>query len=151
MSEIRFYHLQQRSLEQTLPAILMRAVERQQRAVVMLGSAERAEALSGYLWTFDPNSFLPHGTAKDGHAAEQPVYLTINDENPNGAELLILADGATSARIGDYKLCCEIFDGNDADALKAARERWAAYKQAGHTLVYYQQNDDGKWEQKAAA
>jgi DNA polymerase III subunit chi len=149
MSEIRFYHLQRASLEDTLPVILDRAYRRGDRTLVMAGSTERVEALAAHLWTYRPDSFLPHGTAKDGAAAEQPIYLTAETENPNAAKLLILCDGATRGDCGDFPLVCEMFDGNDETAVIAARERWKIYKEAGHKLVYFQQSPAGKWEEKA--
>jgi DNA polymerase-3 subunit chi len=149
MSEIRFYHLQRASLEDTLPVILERAYGRGDRILVTTGSSERAEALAAHLWTYKPDSFLPHGTAKDGAAAEQPIYLTAEAENPNAAKLLILCDGATRADCGDFPLVCEMLDGNDDIAVAAARERWKSYKEAGHKLVYFQQSPAGKWEEKA--
>jgi DNA polymerase III subunit chi len=42
-----------------------------------------------------------------------------------------------------------MFDGNDEAAVTAARERWKAYKAAGHKLVYFQQSPAGKREEKA--
>ena len=151
MSEIRFYHLQRTRLEAALPKMLERCLDRGERAVVMLGSPARVEALAVQLWTYNDRGFLPHGTAADGFAARQPIWLTAKDENPNGAQLLFLADGAESAEIASYKLCVELFDGADEQAVAAARRRWAAYKAAGHTLNYFQQNDSGAWEQKASA
>jgi DNA polymerase-3 subunit chi len=149
MSEIRFYHLQRASLEDTLPVILERAYGRGERTLVMAGSPERVEALAAHLWTYKPESFLPHGTAKDGSAGAQPIYLTAEAENPNAAKVLILCDGAVRSDCGDFPLVCEMFDGNDEIAVAAARERWKAYKDAGHKLVYFQQSPAGKWEEKA--
>jgi len=151
VSEVRFYHLQRMSLEAALPKMLERSLERGDRAVVMLGSQERVEALAAQLWTYSERSFLPHGTALDGFAGRQPIWLTSQDENPNGAQLLILADGAESAQIASYKVCAELFDGTDEQAVAMARRRWADYKAAGHTLIYFQQNDSGAWEKKASA
>ncbi len=151
MSEIRFYHLQRTRLEAALPKMLERCLERGDRAVVMLGSPERVEALAAQLWTYNDRGFLPHGTAEDGFAARQPIWLTDRDENPNGAQVLFLADGAESAEMGGYKLCVELFDGGDEQAVAAARRRWAAYKDAGHALSYFQQNDSGGWDKKASA
>lgn len=151
MSEIRFYHLQRKPLETALPEILEKALIRHYRAVVILGDDEKVETINQALWTYAAESFLPHGSAENGFAAEQPVYLTALDENPNKANLLILAGGGASENIDAYDLCCEIFDGNDDDAVIAARARWAAYKDQGHTLIYFQQDDDGRWQQKATA
>ncbi len=150
MTEIGFYHLTRTPLERALPKLLERALERGMRALVMAGSEERVAALDTALWTYEQLSFLPHGTARDGEAAAQPVYLTTEDENPNGATLLVLADGATSERIDAYERCIELFDGADPEAVARARERWRILKAAGHGLAYWQQTERGGWEKKEA-
>ncbi|MGE3624200.1 MAG: DNA polymerase III subunit chi [Bdellovibrionales bacterium] len=143
MSEIRFYHLTRKPLEQVLPELLEKTLERGMRAVVMAGSPERVEALTQHLWTYNPNKFIPHGNEKDGNAEMQPVWLTPNDERPNEAEILFLTDGAQTERASDYTRVCEIFDGNNEEAVAAARKRWAFYKSAGHDLSYWQQGERG--------
>ncbi|MEC4594638.1 DNA polymerase III subunit chi [Nitrospirillum amazonense] len=148
MTEVNFYHLQRSSLEQTLPDLLERSLARGWRAVVLSTVEERAEQLAQHLWTWRPDSFLPHGTAKDGHATDQPIWLTAVDERPNDAQVLFLTDGATSARMAEYTRVCDIFDGIDPDAVAAARQRWKAAKEAGLDLTYWQQTDKG-WEKKA--
>jgi DNA polymerase-3 subunit chi len=149
VTEIRFYHLVRGSLEDVLPRMLDLTLSRGKRAVVLLGSAERVEALNAHLWTFDPASFLPHGSARDGRPAQQPVWLTHVDENPNAADYLFVADGARSDRIAAYERVSEIFDGRDDTAVDEARGRWTAYKAAGHALEYWQQAERGGWEKKA--
>jgi DNA polymerase-3 subunit chi len=149
MSEIRFYHLTRRTLEEALPALLTKAYERGMRAVVITPSAERVEMLNAHLWSFSPESFLPHGSESDGHAAAQPIWLTTKEENPNGASLLVLADGAETRSVSAFALVCDLFDGNDEAALGAARARWKRYKAEGHELTYWQQNEGGGWEKKA--
>ncbi len=126
-TEIRFYHLTRKTLEQALPEMLEKTVERGWRAVVMAGSAERVEALTQMLWTYSPNGFLPHGNAKDGHAEEQPIWLTERDERPNNAEILFLVDGASCAAPQAYQRVCELFDGNDESAVANARRHWRDY------------------------
>ncbi len=147
MTEIRFYHLTRKTLEQALPELLEKTLERGWRAVVMAGSTERVEAMTHHLWTYKPDGFLPHGSEKDGDPEMQPVWLTTVDERPNGAEVLFLTDGATSEGVGDFQRVCEVFDGNDEAAVAAARQRWKAYKTAGHELSYWQQGERG-WTNK---
>ena len=151
MTEIRFYHLQRTTLDAALPPMLEKTYSRGQRAVVLLGSAERVEALASRLWTYAERSFLPHGTTRDGRPERQPIWLTTEDANPNGAQVLFVADGARSEHVAAYELCVEVFDGGDEAVVADARARWRDYKGAGHNLVYYQQNDGGRWEQKAEA
>ncbi len=149
MTEVRFYHLTRSRLENALPQMLEKTLERSQRAVVLAGSPERVEALAAYLWIYKDRGFLPHGSAKDGHAEDQPIWLSDTDERPNGAQVLFLTDAAASEKIGDYDLCAALFDGNDPDALAAARDQWRGLKDAGHEVTYWQQDEAGKWEKKA--
>src|SRR3546814_3820436 len=118
MTEVRFYHMTRTPLDQALPQMLEKTLERGQRAVVRAGSEARVEALSARLWTYHDRSFLPHGTVKDGRAERQPVWLTVEDEAPNGAEVLFLTDGMDSGRIPDYRLCDLLFDGGYAEELE---------------------------------
>jgi DNA polymerase-3 subunit chi len=148
MAEVNFYHLTASTLEDALPRLLAKTLQAGERAIVMVGSPERVDALNNHLWTFDPDSFLPHGSARDGDAPRQPIWLTHLDENPNGARFLFLADRARSDRVGDFSRCFEIFDGRDDAAVSESRERWKAYKAAGHAVAYYQQTASG-WEKKA--
>ena len=148
MTDIRFYHLTRKTLEQALPELLEKTLERGWRAVVMAGSNERVEALTQHLWTYRPDSFLPHGNAKDGNTEMQPVWLTMADERPNGADVLFLTDGAQTTRADEYTRVCEIFDGNDESAVTAARARWKVYKAAGHDVSYWQQGERG-WTKEA--
>ena len=148
MTEIRFYHLERSPLEQVLPKMLQTSLERDWRAVVMARSDERVEALNALLWVYDKDGFLPHGTAKEGHADKQPVWLTTEEENPNGAHVVFLVDGSEIADPATFELCCEMFDGRDEEAVTRARGHWKAWKEAGHDVTYWQQTDKG-WEQRA--
>jgi len=146
--EIRFYHLTSSRLEQALPALLQRTLGRGWRAVVLADSAERVEWLNQHLWTFEQGSFLPHGSAKDGDAPDQPVWLTDTEETPNGAKVLFLLDGMACEKPESYDLVCTVFDGNDGEATSRARHQWKTWKDKGIALTYWQQGDKG-WEQKA--
>lgn len=147
MAEVGFYHLLTMTVDRALPKLLERAMTENQRILVIAGSPERVDYLNSLLWTYDEASFLPHGAARDGSAARQPIWLAATDENPNGATWVMLIDGA-GADLTRYRRCFDIFDGNDAAAVAAARLRWSEAKAAGHNLTYWQQTDRG-WEKKA--
>ena len=148
MTEVAFYHLTRSSLEQTLPKLLEKTLAAGKRAVVRAASKPRVEELTGHLWTYDPASWLPHGSLKDGDGAQQPVWLTDGDDNPGGASFLFLTDGTQCTDFGDYERCFELFDGTRDDAVKAAREHWMAYKELGAELTYWQQTESGGWAKK---
>lgn len=146
---VDFYHLQKWPLERALPQILEKVRQAGHKAVVMAASVERLESLSNALWTGDPNSWLAHGSAKDGSAAEQPIWLTDSEENPNDATVLVLTDGMAATDLSGYTRCLDMFDGNDPTAVQSARERWKQASAEDHELHYWQQTDRGGWEEKA--
>jgi DNA polymerase-3 subunit chi len=148
-TEVYFYHLENRSLEQVLPRLLERSLERGWRAAVQAASRERVEALNTLLWTFREDSFLPHGAASDGTPHAEPIYLTDDEENPNEAAVRFLVDGAALEDASGYVRVVHMFDGRDADAVGRAREAWASAKEKGFAVSYWQQDGDGRWQQKA--
>jgi DNA polymerase-3 subunit chi len=149
MTEVLFYHLERQPLERVLPSLVERTLARGWRAVVQAGSEERVEALDTLLWTYAEESFLPHGTRRDGDPAEQPVYLTTEDANPNAATVRFLVDGAEIGEHAGYHRIVYLFDGNDESAVARARAQWAAAKSAGCDVTYWQQSPEGPWEKKA--
>ena len=148
-TEVFFYHLERHPLERVLPGLLERTLERGWRAVVQVGTQERLEGLDSYLWTFRDDSFLPHGTAKDGPVSLQPVLLTTAGDNPGGAALRFLVDGATIASFAGYLRVVIIFDGADRGAVEAARSQWKAARAEGCAVTYWQQTEAGRWEKRA--
>lgn len=149
MTEVLFYHLERQPLERVLPELLEKCLERGWRTVVQLGSEERRDAIDAHLWTYAEEGFLPHGTAKDGNAEAQPIWLTAGDDNPNAATVRFLADGVELGDVGAYQRVVMLFDGTDADAVDRARAAWKLVKAAGHEATYWQQSERGRWEKKA--
>ena len=149
VTEVYFYHLEVRSLEQVLPPLLERSLKRGWRAAVQAASEERVEAINTLLWTYREESFLPHGTVRDGRASSHPIYLTAGDDNPNEAHIRFLVDGAMLADASPYVRVAYVFDGRDQDAVARAREAWQDAKARGDAVSYWQQDADGRWQQKA--
>ena len=151
MNRIDFYHLQKQSLEQVLPKLLEKAYASGVRIKVKVGNEERVEFLNSLLWTYIDDSFLPHGSKKDGFAKEQPIWLSADDDNPNNARMLFLVDGAAIdlSSVDNYERIFNIFDGNDETALANAREFWKQASALECEKNYYQQDDSGRWNKKA--
>jgi len=151
MSRVDFYHLQKQTLEEVLPKLLLKAYSTGKHIVVKVGTPERVDFINTELWTFSDESFLPHGSKKDGFAAQQPIWLTDEDDNPNEAAFLFLTDGAEIGpdKLAEYERVFNIFDGNSEEALAQARNLWKNFKEAGNEVYYWQQTEKGVWEQKA--
>lgn len=150
-TEIQFYHLTSTPLERVLPKLLEKALAGGFRALVLAENEARVEALNALLWTYHPDTFLPHGSAKDGFAQYQPIWLTHKPENPNRADLLLVTDGSALDDFSTFRRVLDVFDGSNEESLGKARLRWQSYKSAGHTVTYIRQKTEGGWEQQAAA
>ena len=149
MTEVLFYHLTESTLEDALPGLLERSVERSWRAVVQTGTEDRRDALDGHLWTYRDDSFLAHATDREPHPTEQPILLMTGEGNPNGSKIRFLVDGASPPALADYDRAVFLFDGHDAAQVESARAHWKSMKEAGHAVTYWQQNADRRWERKA--
>ena len=146
MTQVGFYHLTFSSLEQVLPKLLNKVLAAKKRAVIKMASQERLDFLNTHLWNAGRGSFLPHGCEQDGNPADQPIWLTTAEDNPNGSDFLVLTDDIESSAMKDYERALDIFDGTNEDSLKLARNRWKQYKEQGHEVNYWKQASDGTWE-----
>lgn len=141
--------MEKSSLEQTLPPLLAKALSQGHKIMLKTSDSNTAESLSAYLWTYDPGSFLPHGTPQDPQPECQPVLVTHQDENLNAADVLILTHNAKSENLSDFKMCCEMLNGTNPQEVQSARERWKIYKENGFEITYWQQSAQNGWEKKS--
>ena len=147
--DVWFYHLERSSLDQVLPELLERTLGRGWRALVRTPQPERVDHLDGWLWSYRDDSFLPHGHAGEPLAERQPILITMDQANPNGAQALFLIDGAEPGDISAFERCIVLFDGRDESALALARRRWSAFKSAGAPVSYWRQGETRGWEKQA--
>jgi DNA polymerase-3 subunit chi len=150
MTEVLFYHLQGQHLEGVLPQLLEKSLQRGWRVTVQGASEERIEALDAHLWTYRDDGFLPHGTWREQEAAAQPVLLTLTESNPNGSDVRILIEGAPMPADPErYQRIVLLFDGDDDEAVTAARAHWSKAKAKGFDVTYWQPDENGRWVKKA--
>jgi DNA polymerase-3 subunit chi len=146
MADVGFYHLTRSTLVQALPQLLGRTLAAGQRALVLGPNSASLDTLSAALWA--QPAWLPHGTAADGDPDLQPIWLSTDAKPSNAARYLFLVEGAQTDRISDFDRVFDLFDGNNPEAVAAARVRWKTAKDAGHSLAYWQQTDSS-WQKKA--
>ena len=148
MGEVWFYHLERTGLDQALPELLGKTLQRGWRALVRSPVQERLDHLDGWLWSYRDDAFLPHGLMGEPMAERQPVLLTAGQENINQAQVVFLLDDAEPGALDDYVRCLILFDGADMSAVEAARSRWSALKAQGLPVSYWRQSEKG-WEKTA--
>jgi DNA polymerase-3 subunit chi len=154
VTETLFYHLERRALEDVLPGLVEKSLARGWRAVIKTDSSERSDTLDNLLWTYDDQSFLAHAQSGDGEAARQPVLITVEDENPNNAQILFCVGGTEpgdwpGTGISSLARVVMLFDGRDSAMLEKARAAWKRAKEAGHDVTYWKESASGKFEKQS--
>lgn len=149
MAEILFYHLTETRLEETLPSLLEKSLERGWKACIHCGSQERLDALDGHLWTYRDDSFLAHGSDSSDHSQAQPVLLTLGSDSANNAEVRFVVDMGPEPSDEDCERIVYMFDGHDQDQLERARGQWKSLASNGVEKTYWQQTPDRRWTKKA--
>lgn len=147
--EIWFYHLERSTLDEVLPELLDRTLQRGWRARVRIADPDLRAALDERLWTWRDDSFLAHGLSDQPLAERQPILLTSGDENLNASQALFIIDGSDISLKEEFERCFIIFDGRDEIALQQARARWKSLKTQGASLAYWKQSEAGRWEKAA--
>ena len=149
MTEVLFYHLQDMTLESVLPPLLEKSLERGWRVVVQSTSEERMEALDVHLWTYRDDSFLPHATWRVADARDQPIVLAVEESNPNQASVRFLVDNAVLPADSErYERMVLVFNGDDPDAVAAARAAWKDSRSRGFDVTYWQPDERGRWQRR---
>lgn len=144
-----FYHLLHQTIDSALPVLLEKSLAKSWRVIVRSDDPARISKLNEILWTYKEDSFLPHNSFEGSHKENQPIYLTIYNENPNQAHVCFVIDGALPYEQDQFKRIVYIFDGKNEDRVHAARALWKELKNQDHDLTYWQQSQHGGWEKKA--
>ena len=149
MTEVLFYHLTESKLDDALPMLVEKSMERGWRVAVEFTDPERRDEFDVHLWIYRDDSFLPHGTDDGEEPERQPVLLTVLKDNINAANIRFFVNGATPEVLEGYDRAILMFDGHDAAELEAARGEWKRLKAEGHALTYWQQTPERRWVKKA--
>ncbi|HEX8555987.1 MAG TPA: DNA polymerase III subunit chi, partial [Sphingomonas sp.] len=103
--------------------------------------------LDALLWSFAPDSFLPHaqiGTDVDG---AQPILIAPDVNAANRARHIALVDGVWRDEALDFDRVFHFFD---EDSVRTARAAWKGLgDREAVDRRYWKQNDAGRWEQAA--
>ena len=146
---IQFYHLLSTPLEKALPSLMAKALDGEHRVAIHSADAKQRKAISDAMWK--QQKFLPHGEAAAEHASEQPILLSETMARDNGADVLVILDGAELETAEGFTKVLDVFNGADDAAVTAARTRWARYKEEGYALHYIKQQPNGGWKKEAEA
>jgi len=151
MTEVWFYHLEKSPVTQVLPDLLDKVVGRGWKAYVHALPAEGHEddtiaALNSHLWAYAPESFLAHGVEGGAFDERQPVLLGTSGGLANAPDVYLSVAPVDLPDISGLTRCLIVFEGIDDGHVGWARGLWKQLKTEGHSLAYWKQTDEGRWE-----
>jgi DNA polymerase III subunit chi len=150
MAEVWFYHIERKSVDEELPGLLRRGLERGVRMAVVASSAERVKDFSQKLWSIEDTAFIPHGFEGEPMPEQQAIYLSASGEVPNSALFRFYVDGVVPDNVSMLERASILFDGRNETAVEQARDVWRRFKAEGVTIRYWKQDDEGRWKDQAA-
>ena len=141
--QVDFYHLARSPIERVLPAIADKILASGARLLVV-AAADQLDRLDEQLWTWSPDSFLPHGRSDGATPEAQPILLSPDTAPLNGAEAIALADGRWRDEALNFARTFYFFD---AAHLDEARATWRTLKGREGVECRYWKQVDGRWVQ----
>ena len=144
--QVDFYHLTATPLGRALPQIAEKVVASGARLLIVSDSEAQRSALDRLLWSYAPESFLPHGQAGGADDSTQPVLIA-PDATANAARHVALVDGTWRDEALGFDRVFHFFDD---EAIQLARLTWKGLAgREGVERNYWRQNDAGRWEKVA--
>ena len=143
--KVDFYHLTRQPLDRVLPQIAEKVLAAGDRLLIVVADEAERTRLDRLLWSYTPDSFLPHAQAGAGDGKAQPILLAGEIDAANGARQIALADGTWRPDALDFDRVFHFFDDERIADARAAW-RWLADRE-GVERRYWKHNDQGRWEQ----
>ncbi|QHL91503.1 DNA polymerase III subunit chi [Sphingomonas changnyeongensis] len=145
--KIDFYHLQSSPVAAVLPRIAERVLAGGGRLLVVSADPAQRALIDRALWTYAPDSFLPHAETGAGDDAAQPVLIAAEPAPVNRADHVALIDGQWRDAALGFARAFHLFDDAAIDAARAAWRSLAATPDAERR--FWRQDGDGRWVQAA--
>ncbi len=150
MTEIGFYQLSRRPIEAVVPPLVVKARSAGLRLLLRSNDAVLLALIDERLWSFQPSSFVPHGSAASlppERVASQPVLLDSAFPPANAADCLMQLGGDIPDALNGLARVLYLFGEAELDT---ARARWRRIRQdAALRATYWRETDEGRFEKAA--
>lgn len=112
--------------------LLEKAYHKQHRVFVYCNNQQEAENLDELLWTFKPDSFIPHHLQTEGLEPPPPIQIGYEQEPRGFTDILLNCSQIIPAFYERFQRVIQIVSANEADKL-ISREHFRYFRQRGLT------------------
>ena len=147
MPDCIFYRVVRRPTEHVLLQLVRKALGGNSRILIHARDERQVRKFDEFLWLFDDEAFIPHGTMGDGNEGSQPVLLATSPENLNGAQFLVSLGSCLlePSEVAGFSRVCVVFDGRDDAEVATARRNWKRVVDEGWSAAYWT-DESGRWK-----
>ena len=103
------------------------------RVFIVTPSAEATRQVDELLWTFRPDSFVPHGRYPDSSDEKLPVLIGHDSQSEPGAEVLVNLTPTVPESHERFERIAEFVSG-DEESRHLGRERFRYYRNQGYDV-----------------
>lgn len=136
MTEVDFYILKGEDHRQRMQfacRLTDKAYRLGHKVYIHTGSAHQCSELDDLLWTFQQNSFVPHGLYQPGNDQAPPVQLGHDAEPDASHQVLINLAAEVPLFFSRFERVAELVNA-DSNIRQQGRNRYSFYKQRGYAL-----------------
>ncbi len=135
MTEVIFIEVFESRMEMRACEIAERAYLQGDKLQVIAADTHQADRLDELLWTFRPDSFIPHGLAKgEKDEIAPPVVITSEEEKLPGYETLLMMEYCQARTLLKFAQAIHLIVVDNQKRLDASRDYWTKLKEAGFSL-----------------
>ena len=140
MPRVDFYVMQNQSRDGSL-RVACRVVEKAwqmgHRVFIATASAEVTRQVDELLWTFRPDSFVPHGRSPEEQDADLAILIGHTGQPKDRAEVLINLTGTVPEFHAAFERIAEFVSG-DEESRQLGRERYRFYRERDYEVKSHQ-------------
>lgn len=140
MPRIDFYILPDQnrlSLQKFACRLADKAYQQGNRILIQTENAEESRVVDDMLWTFNDDSFLPHGLDDESATSEQPIVITHGNSQHENFQTMINLSSITPVDATKFDRIAEIVN-QEAERKQTGRKHYKVYKDQGYELYHHE-------------
>lgn len=132
MTVVKFAKLERQEKIRVLCQLADEQYSSGKKIVIRVQDENQAVSLDRFMWTWDNGAFLPHAFNNGSvDCLDEPIVITVRENNPNGAPILIMGDPCSFEYIRKFELVIDFAEVYDKQLAERSRERFRKYRTHG--------------------
>ena len=138
MTAVKFAKLERQEKVRLLCRLAEEQFNAGKRVLIRVQDDNQAVSLDRFMWTWDKGAFLPHAFHNGSvDCIEEPIVITVREDNPSGASILIMGQPCSIDFISQFDLVIDFAEVYDPQLAECSRDRFRSYRDHGFDPQMY--------------